>query len=496
MERREFLHKSGAATLAAAALAVKGYAVPWGSLLRRAEADTGLPLASLKAALDPNECILLVPTSANYATYQNAFNLRTALKPQARLLTNSVKGVQQAVNWLRDNKVPFAVRGGGHSYEGFSQSSSVVIDTRLLNKVELDATGDSVFVGGGTALGDMYGVIGKRNLAIPAGSCPTVGVSGHTLGGGFGELSRPFGLACDSLLGVELVNAKGEFVSCSETEKPDLFWALRGGGGGSFGVVTRYHFRTHPVKQLVYFALVWRVPAKRAAAIFQAWQHWVIDSPSEIASLLRFTVDAATGIVDLHIQGQTTGAQSVLQAELKKITLETPGKQDFGTTDFLGSVRHFAGKDGFTYTQTWMKGKSAYVYEPMSDEGILAVMNGMQKHPGMYIIFDGYGGQIAKVAPEATAFFHRKALCSVQLVIQAGNSAAMGPRLATIRDFYDSVKHYFSGYAYINYPDTDLGDKYGTAYWGDNFERLKKIKLSVDPENLFRHAQSIPPAQA
>jgi FAD/FMN-containing dehydrogenase len=272
MERRHFLQKAGAASLAAAALTVKGYVIPWGSLLRRAEADSGIPLASLKAALDPNESLLLLPADSDYPKFQNAFNLRTVLKPQARILVHSSRGVSQLVQWLKANKVPFSIRCGGHSYEGFSQSSSVVIDTRMMNKVDLDSSGQTVSVGGGAALGEVYAVVGKHGLAIPAGSCPAVGVSGHTLGGGFGELGRPLGLACDNLLGVEMVNAKGEVINCSESENADLFWALRGGGGGSFGVATKFQFRTHAVPEVIVFGADWKLPVKRAASIIKAWQ--------------------------------------------------------------------------------------------------------------------------------------------------------------------------------------------------------------------------------
>jgi hypothetical protein len=512
MERREFLQKSGAATLAVAALSIKGYVAPWGSLLRRAEADTGIPLASLKAALDPDECLLLVPTDKLYAKYQTAFNLRTALKPQARVLVRSTRGVQQLVRWLKANKVPFAVRCGGHSFEGLSQSSSVVIDTRLLNRVELDASGQIVTVGGGAALGEVYYEIGKRGLALPAGSCPPVGVSGHTLGGGYGLLGRAFGLACDSLVSAELVDAEGNVRNCSATENQDLFWALRGGGGGSFGVTTQFKFRTHAVKQAHVFGLTWIVPPKRAAALFKAWQEWIQHAPSGITAICRITTDS-NGNVNVHPAGQTTGAESELRAELKKLCLEPPQKMNVTAKDILGAVNYFAGgpkqpwpanekgNSSYFYDQVYMKGKSDYVYRTLSDEGMLALFDGQRRHPGITAIFDGYGGKVSEIAPDATAFFHRKAICSVQYVSQFSATAA-ATRVPAMKEFHDALAPYFSREtdrgpqrnAYVNYPDSELGAQYGLAYWGDNFERLKKIKTAVDPENLFRHAQSIPTA--
>jgi FAD/FMN-containing dehydrogenase len=214
------------------------------------------------------------------------------------------------------------------------------------------------------------------------------------------------------------------------------------------------------------------------------------------------TVDSS-GNAHLHAAGQTMGAESALRSELRKICVENPQKLTTTAKDFLGAINHFAGgpkqpwpinekgNNAYFYTQVYMKGKSDFVYEVMSDEGLLVFLNGMQKHSGMYAIFDGYGGSVAKVAPSATAFFHRKAICSVQYVSQF-SAAAADSRISAMRAFYDSLRPYVSGHSYINYPDTDLGDRYGEAYWGDNFDRLKKIKATVDPENLFHHAQSIP----
>jgi FAD/FMN-containing dehydrogenase len=518
MERREFLNKAGAATLAAAAVAVKGYVIPWGSMLRRAEADTGIPLTSLKAALDPNECLILLPSDAQYAKYQLAFNLRTALKPQARVLVRSAKGVQQLVQWLKTNKVAFAVRCGGHSYEGFSQSSSVVIDTRLMNKVELDSSGQSVSVGGGAALGEVYAEVGKRGLAIPAGSCPPVGVSGHVQGGGFGELGRPFALACDSVTAIELVDAQGNIRNCTDSENQDLFWALRGGGGGTFGVATRYTFKTHAVPQVVTFLIEWVVPPARAVKIFKAWQQWIVQTPPQITCYMRVTTDHKTGNVTLHAGGESVGAQSMLQAELKKISSEPTSKFAMNATNFLGAVAHFAGgpkqpwplnekgNNAYFYDQCYMKGKSDFVYGTTSDEGMLALFSGQQAHPGITAIFDGYGGEIAKIATDATAFFHRKATACVQYVTQFDPivaksptaSSVMSDRWASMKAFHDALAPYFKGpgdrrHAYINYPDGDLKDAsaFGPAYWGDNYDRLKKIKAVADPDNFFYHSQSV-----
>jgi hypothetical protein len=186
--------------------------------------------------------------------------------------------------------------------------------------------------------------------------------------------------------------------------------------------------------------------------------------------------------------GQGTEGESKLRAELAKFYVEAPASLTVTPQSFSGSVRHFGGSG--TYEPIFMKGKSDYVYEEMSEEGMLAMFDGLQKHSAIAALFDGYGGVIKNLAPDATAFVHRKAISSVQWYSQF-SQAAMPGRLASMKALYDSLRPYFSGHAYVNYPDLDLKD-YATAYWGDNLARLKKVKAAVDPDNLFRHAQSIP----
>jgi hypothetical protein len=155
--------------------------------------------------------------------------------------------------------------------------------------------------------------------------------------------------------------------------------------------------------------------------------------------------------------------------------------------DFAGSVGHFGGRAG--YESIYMKGKSDYLYEEMDADQMALLFGSLLKHTAIAAMFDGYGGAIKGVATDATAFVHRKAISSIQWYCQS-SQAGIAARVASMRALYDSTRSCFSGHAYVNYPDLDLKD-YATAYWGDNLARLKKIKAAADPDNLFRHAQSI-----
>ena len=209
--------------------------------------QTGLPIAALQALLDPKNDMVLVPADKDFSEYNHSFNKRTQIAPRVRVVAGSAKAVSTTMLWAANNGLRFAVRSGGHSYEGFSQSPDLVIDVRGMTGIKLAADKKSVSIGSGSSLGSVYQALWPSNLAIPAGSCFPVGVAGHSLGGGFGLLGRSFGLACDSVLSMEVVDASGQIRNVSEQENPDLFWALRGGGNGNFAVVTNFNFRTSPV---------------------------------------------------------------------------------------------------------------------------------------------------------------------------------------------------------------------------------------------------------
>ena len=392
------------------------------------------------------------------------------------------------VDWCRSNNFSFAVRCGGHSYEGFSQSTSVVIDTRIMNAIVVDPKNSTATVGAGASLGNLYRTIASRGLAFTGGSCPTVGVSGHLLGGGYGYLARPFGLACDSLLSVALVNPEGKQVYTDARQDPDLFWACRGGGGGSFGVATSFTVQLHRVATVIVFRVAWlALSTAVAAAVMKAWQNWAPHAPQTIDSNLVI-VKGSNGTVNMHAAGQSVGTMQELQRELKAL----PKSQSAFTKQmtFSDAVAFFAGRPG--YPVQIMKGKSDYASAPISDEGLDVFMTGLARSSGIYVVCDAYGGALAGIAPNATAFVHRGGtLFCLQYGSVWDDAGDTEKRLDEMRQFYATMRPYVSGAAYVNYCDTDLPD-WPTAYWGQNLARLKQIKSTFDPEKIFRHAQSVP----
>ena len=486
MKRRDFLKVSGG---------LSAQIMVGGSLLsvRQAEADTGLPISALKAALDPKKDMVLIPVTKTSRQYDISFSKRTQLTPRVRVVAASAAAVSTTILWAVNNGVGFAVRSGGHSYEGFSQSPDLVIDVRGMKAIKLSGDRKSVTIGAGSSLGSVYDALASSHLAIPAGSCFPVGVAGHSLGGGFGLLGRPFGLACDSILSMEAVDASGKILTASEQENTDLFWALRGGGNGNFGVVTNFNFRTSSVNMVAKFAITWTKPVVQAVKIVQAWQQWLENVPSSITGTLHLT-KAKGGLIQVHMAGLSVRSESSVKVELKRLqSLAGAANVSTTTMTFHQAATIFNGREP-NPDSVLMKAKSDYVTEPMTGQGILTLLNGLMKAPGeIAVLCDTYGGAINRIAADATAFVHRANTRYVmQYYMQWDNAGATDANIAMMRTLYASMRPFVSGGCYVNYCDLDLGDGYAKAYWGDNLPRLMKIKAEVDPKNIFKHAQSVP----
>jgi FAD/FMN-containing dehydrogenase len=431
------------------------------------------------------DALLLQPGDARTAQYEQAYNERTELRPALRIMAKTGRGVAQSIDWLRTNHVPFALRSGGHSFEGFSQSASAVIDVRLMNDIALD--GNTLSVGAGTPLGAIYKFVAPRGLDFPGGSCPTVGVSGHAMGGGFGLIARDRGLACDRLVSVDLIGADAKTLRADAATNPDLFWALRGGGGGSFGAATRLQFRVEPIGRIQVYSATWTLDEKRAADLFDAWQDWAPQAPDHITGIFKLS-RPRTGRVVLHIAGESTGSAAELRRELRALTdLAEPSTDlSISSMSFLGAVNHFSG--GWAYETGYSKAKSDFITARLPRAGIEALIGHMPA--SVIAICDAHGGAIGRVPEDATAFAYRAGtrFCIQYYTSWSSASAAAG-RLADIRGLYAAMRPW-SGGSYVNYCDLDLQD-WEKAYWRQNLARLKSVKARIDPDDFFHHAQSV-----
>jgi len=455
-----------------------------------AAAPTPLPpLPNLPAS----DVLFLKPTDAHYADYLTAANKRTQLSPSLRAVCKTEHAVAVMVDWVRSNDLGFAVRCGGHCYEGFSQSSDVVIDLRGLATIKVDKAAGTVTVGAGAALYPIYQALAAQGLALAAGSCPTVGISGHILGGGHGLLARSHGLTCDSLHQVTMIDAQARTLQADDATNADLFWACHGGGGGSFGIATQFVLNVFPLARALVFSVQWTLSQARAATLFAAWQAWAPNAPSNITSIMKVG-PAGNGLITLRCIGQSVGSEAELRTNLRPmLQLDAPSQAlAVQSLSFLDAVKHFAGP--IVYESVFMKARSDYVLSPLGPAALQAMMAAVAPIPtgGIALLCDAYGGKIADVAADATAFPRRAGtqFC-IQYYTSWARAADTAAHVANVSKVYAAMRPYMPGASYVNYCDLDLPD-FASAYWGTNLARLSAVKKAYDPQNVFHHAQSVP----
>jgi FAD/FMN-containing dehydrogenase len=428
----------------------------------------------------------------------------------------SLSDVQRCLAFARRFGLPFAARAGGHSYAGYSTSTGLVIDVTRMNAVIVNAGTSTATIGAGARLIDVYNTVTQYGLILPAGSCPTVGISGLTLGGGVGVLSRKYGLTCDNLLSAQIITADGNMLTCEANNNADLFWALRGGGGGNFGIVTSFVLQLHPVAALTLFTLDW--PWSAAANVVDAWQNWVSQAPDELWSncLLLSTNDTSSTPI-VRVNGVYVGNAGPLNPLLNQLVTRVgsaPAGNYVFTDSLLETMMVEAGCYGISVAACHLPSqnpqgqlsrdtsgaKSDYFTNLLPRQGIQVLVNEMSRRQSSSILgaggigLDSYGGAINRIAPDATAFIHRDAQFSAQYTANwkaDAQDSVITANYSWLNDLWQRMRPYASGAAYQNYVDPDLSN-WQQAYYGANLPRLQQIKASYDPGDFFHFAQSIP----
>ncbi len=529
LTRRELLAAAGAAgtagLLGAAAAcgtsAAAGQATPPAgrSATRRASAHpqagvSAADWARLRASLTGR---LVRPGQPGYAGDAALYDPRfAAVRPRGIVFCATPDDVARSLAFAREYGLPLAARAGGHSYAGYSTSPGLVIDVTAMARVAI--TPGRATVGAGARLIDVYSALGARGVGLPGGSCPTVGIAGLTLGGGQGVLGRARGLTCDRLTSVSLITADGVARTLDPGDTTGLFWACQGGGGGNFGVVTSFTFRTFPAPEVALCFLTW--PWAAAAHVLPAWQSWAPGAPDELWSncLLLANPSPGSGTPLLQIGAVYQGSAAALgglvnqlvtrvgTAPSSRFTEQVPFLHamyvEAGCADLTQDECHLPGQSpGGELTRSPLLAKSDYLTRALPDAGVAAVISAVddRQHSTTAqggVAYDSYGGAINRVAPGATAFVHRDTICCAQYTASfaAGASAAtLAADRRWLEQFHAAQRPYVSGQAYQNYIDPTLTD-WQQAYYGANLTRLRQVKARYDPDQVFRFAQSIPPA--
>ncbi|MFF7635345.1 FAD-binding oxidoreductase [Kitasatospora sp. NPDC008050] len=534
-------------TFVAGAGATLGTATASGLGLASARAAEPGPAAAPRAVADA-ELLTVAPDAPRYIDLISGFNQRWQGKPKGIRLPRSTDQVVRAVQDAADRSQRLTVRGGGHCYEDFvfNPDVEVVVDMSLMSAVGYDPQRRAFAVEAGATLLNVYEALYEGwGVTIPGGVCFAVGVGGHVQGGGYGNLSRKHGLVVDHLYAVEVVtlDATGRakaVVATREAGDPnrELWWAHTGGGGGNFGVVTRYWFRSadatgddpadllpKPPAEVLIALPSWswaKVTQSGFSSFVKAYGTWHeqnsgADSVYTALTTWLFLNHRASGSLGMLFQlnGDVPQAEQLAEAFLQNLdqALGVPHQGAVTRLPWLKAVRYI-GTMADSQTDPNMRGghKSAYMKRGFTDNQIAAIYRNLTRtdyansEGGLAVV--SFGGRIGAVAPDATAVAQRGAILKLLYQTYWTTPADDAPNLAWLRQFYQDVYADTGGVpvpnrntdgCYVNYADRDISDPafntsnvpWTTLYYKDNYPRLQQIKQQYDPRDFFRHRQSI-----
>jgi hypothetical protein len=446
---------------------------------------------------------VLARGSELYEQHRRLYNLRFDARPLMVVRPRNAGDVSATLQYAAQSGLPWAVKSGGHSYIGASGTNGLMMDMSLMRGV--DPLGDGMYrIGPGARLKMVYSRLSCDGCTVPAGTCDTVGFGGIALGGGVGYLMRRDGLTLDRVRSMEVVLADGRVVTASPTSESDLYWALRGAGGGNFGVVTGFDVESVPLRSLVLKG--WRWSWSQAVAGFMRWQQVLASGalPRDFVAFCSFSIDPSQPQPSCRAGVIGSGSQAALDAAAA-LFIGGGGVASWGApyqwTLDAPTCNATEPSEAARY-----KAKSAMLYAPMSSAGVESIRSALQQRfddarllrtDYGAISFLSLGGAVGDIDDSATAFSHRRAIADVQFLAYWGSSApqAAQANLDWIRGAWsESFPHISSGGAgcYVNYCDDDLAeDAWPDLYYGANLARLRQAKAIYDPSDFFRGPQSI-----
>jgi len=458
------------------------------------------PIASARAALASFGERLVGPEDGTYDEARALFNRMIDKRPALIARCATADDVAQVIRFAREHELPLAVRGGGHNGGGLgSVDDGVVCDLSPLREVSVDRDTRTVKVGAGCLWNEVDAATQPHGLAVANGIISTTGVAGFTLGGGHGHLTRRHGLTIDNLLSAEMVLADGSQVTASEDQNPDLFWAIRG-GGGNFGVVTEFTFRAHPLETIVGGPTFWAI--EDTDELLAAYREWLPSAPRNVSGFFNWhTIPPAEPFPEeLHLR-LVCGIVWCIDA-----SDEEADKAMAPMLDLAEPLMHGVGRmplkdlnaafDGLYHPGDQWYWRGDFVHE-IPDEAIAANREWNAKMPTFKSGSHLYpvNGAAHDVAPEDTAFAFRDANWSqVFIGVDADPAQAAALRDWTI-GYWEALHPFAAGGAYVNFM-MDEGQERVQATYGPNYARLAQIKAAYDPDNVFRVNQNILPASA
>lgn len=489
----------------------------------------------------PFRTAFFTPENASFTSVlqSTAMNLRCLVpstpKPELIFTPLTESHVQAAVICAKELNILLRVRSGGHDYEGISytsatQSPFIIIDLAKLRFINVSIEENSAWAQVGVTIGEVYYRISQKSRVhgFPAGLCTSLGIGGHITGGAYGPMMRKYGLGADNVVDARIVDATGRILDRASMGE-DLFWAIRGGGGGSFGILLAWKLRLVPVPKTVTVFTVPRTLEQGATKLLCRWQQ-VADTLDEdlfirvLINAVNSTNQKGKRTIQTSYQALFLGRANRLLKVMNKCFPELGLTQkDCVEMSWIESVLYIAGFPGTVkpefllqgksfFNKTYFKAKSDFVKEPIPPYALEGIWKRFLQEDSPFSIWNAYGGMMGKIPESETPFPHRegrKFMIQWLTAWQSGDKKTTDKHIDWIRKLYDFVAPYVSKYpreAYVNYRDLDLGvdeligkisylkaSVWGSKYFKDNFKRLVQVKTKVDPDNFFRHEQSIPP---
>jgi hypothetical protein len=436
---------------------------------------------------------LVRPGDDGYDEHRRGWNGMIDRRPALIARCHATSDVIAVVNFARQRNLLLAVRGGGHSFAGFSTcDDGLVLDLSPMQAVDVDAARQVARAEGGVTWGIFDAATHAHGLASTGGLISTTGIAGLTLGGGIGWLQRKWGLACDNLLSVALVTAAGEVVTASEAENPELFWGLRG-GGGNFGVATSFEFRLHPVSSVVGGLLLFE--GRRVAEVMRSYRDYVRDCPDELTTWLSAITAPAADFVPEDLQGRPVLAVLACHcgdsadAELAIRPLRELGP----SVDLIESMPYPELQRMFDEDMPWgvrcylKAGYAAELTDPLID----AIVERTAAVPSALSTLDIHhmGGAVARVADDATAFGDRRSPFCFNIVGVWEEPPDDDANRTWVRDSATALEPFGTGGVYVNFAAEPGVVR--AAYGDKKYARLRALKDQYDPTNLFRLNQNI-----
>ncbi|XP_074307528.1 berberine bridge enzyme-like D-2 [Silene latifolia] len=450
--------------------------------------------------------------------------------PYAIILPETKEQLISTILCCRKSSLEIQIRGGGHSYEGISSmprgsNPFVIIDMMNLNRVIVNVESETAWVEGGATLGELYTAIAEKGsgYGFPAGVGPTVGVSGHFSGGGIGVMSRKYGLSADNVVDIGLIDAEGRDLGRAEMGE-DVFWAVRGGGGGNFGIVYKWKVQLVKVPQRVTcFRVTKQGPNNHELAkLMYKWQFIAPKLEDDFYLAIYLTNGANKEVYVTFLGfylGSKTEAMSVKNREFPELAIE---EEEYREMSWIESVLYFSNlpnestihdlKSRYFVGKSCIKTKSDYVRDYVSVKGLEGMLDMVALEPNGLVILDPYGGIMDRIEIDAIPFPHRKGnLYNILYVAFWREEDGEDRYLSWVRRFYEYMTPFVTATprgAYVNYVDLDLGTvdaiedgnivekakSWGEKYFISNYDRLVKAKTIIDPHNVFNHIQGIYPA--